>query len=95
MREQQKSCRVFNRLVNDSSDFIDANKLYGNNFAVVFRNGANAKDDEFVTFVGPIWDHDMRNKMAEVMPLRTQSDNVLTSMCRGRASSRSCSRSTR
>jgi len=70
MRDQQKNCKLFNALVEDPTAVIETNKLGKNNFSVVVKNVPNVKNDDLITFVGPIWEHDMCTNMPEVQALR-------------------------
>lgn len=66
MRDQQRSCKLFNALVEDPAAVIETNKLGKNILGVAVKNVPNVKNDDLITFVGPIWEHDMRTNMPEV-----------------------------
>jgi hypothetical protein len=83
MRDQQRSCKNFNAVINDPAAVIETSKLWGNNFAVLIKNVPDVKNEDLVTFIGPIWDHDMRTNVAEVKPVA-----VLLADCDGQVKGR-------
>jgi hypothetical protein len=68
MRDQQRTCKLFNALVDDPAAVIETMKFGKNNLRVAIKNVPNVKNDDLITFVGPIWEHDMRMEMPKVPP---------------------------
>lgn len=66
MRDQQRSCKLFNALVGDPAAVIETVKFGKNINNIAVKNVQDVKHADMITFVGPIWEHDMRTDMAEV-----------------------------
>lgn len=68
MRDQQRSCKLFNSLVEDPGSLIETRKFGKTGYNVAIRNVADVKHPDMITFVGPLWEHDMRSALPEVRP---------------------------
>jgi hypothetical protein len=66
MRDQQRSGKLFNAHMEDPAAVVETMKFGKNNHNIAVKNVPGVKYDDMITFVGPLWEHDMCIDMAEV-----------------------------